>query len=219
MAAAAITCGIFLLGLFLGLVVEGKRIASIQEEERMQNLDFSSLQVQYQFIDQLSKPDNCAAVEQTLNTNLKSLEKSRVQLDEYSQQSTFNTNEYELLRREYMLAQLRYWMFSRQTQEVCRRDQLDILYFFHTTEICPECDGQSFVLDYMKKIFQDDLLIFSVDGTLGSEPMISILTQTYNVTQYPTIVINGEKIEGFIESENLQVSLCSTYQDQKPACA
>ena len=192
-AAAAITCGIFLLGLFLGPVVEGKRIAALQEQEKAQGLEFSSLQVQFQYIDQLSKANNCEAVAQTFEANLQSLERSRIKLDTFSKESTINQQEYETLKREYMLAQLRYWMLAKRTKELCRRDIVDVLYFFHTTETCPSCDSQSFVLDYMKKLFKEDLLIFAVDGTLASEPMIPILVQTYNITEYPTLLINGEK--------------------------
>lgn len=210
--AALITGGIFLLGLFLGLVVEGKRIATLQEDERMQNLEFASLQIQYQFVDQLAQERNCEAVEETFNANLESLERSRVKLDEFSRDSALNAKQYDVLKREYLLSQLRYWMLAKQTKTLCKRDMIDILYFFHNTEECPDCDEQAFILDYLKKIFKDKLLIFSIDNTFTSEPMVSITRQTYNITEYPTLLIDGEKHTGLATKEDLLVILCSRYE-------
>ena len=81
--AAVITIVIFLLGLLLGLVIEGKRVAYIENVGREQNLEYNSLQLQYAFMDQLSKEENCDAVSKTFEDNIKNLETARNRLEEF----------------------------------------------------------------------------------------------------------------------------------------
>ena len=63
--AALITSAIFLLGFFLGLVVEGERVKYTEVVTKLQNLDFASLQVQYAYIDEFSREENFQAVTKT----------------------------------------------------------------------------------------------------------------------------------------------------------
>ena len=105
--AGAITLGIFLLGLFLGLAIEGKRVNYIESVSRRQNLDFSSLQLQYAFIDQLSQEKNCLAVQKTFERNINNLESTRIRLENFDRDATLNKNEFEILKNEYLLAQIR----------------------------------------------------------------------------------------------------------------
>src|SRR3989344_3162009 len=107
--AGAITIGIFLLGLFLGLAIEGKRVNYIESVSKKQNLEFSSLQLQYAFIDQLSLEKNCMAVQKTFEQNINSLESTRIRLENFDRDATLNKNELEILKNEYVLAQIRYW--------------------------------------------------------------------------------------------------------------
>ncbi|MBA3064388.1 hypothetical protein FP803_03035, partial [Candidatus Woesearchaeota archaeon] len=53
--AALLTLFVFVLGLMLGLVIEGKRVQYIESMNRIEKLDYSSLQLQYAYIDQLSQ--------------------------------------------------------------------------------------------------------------------------------------------------------------------
>ncbi|MBI2124408.1 hypothetical protein HYT92_01315, partial [Candidatus Pacearchaeota archaeon] len=184
--AGAITIGIFLLGLFLGLAIEGKRVNYIESIGRKQALEFSSLQLQYAFIDQLSQEKNCLAVQNTFEQNINNLESTRIRLENFDRDATLNKNELDILKNEYMLAQIRYWLLAERTRELCGSDIVSILYFFSDEKECPDCDRQAFVLTYLKKKFKDRLLIFSFDSKYEAEPMIPLLKRTYNITDYPT---------------------------------
>ncbi len=195
--AGAITTGVFLLGLFLGLAIEGKRVNYIESISRRQNLDFSSLQLQYAFIDQLSQEKNCLAVQKTFEQNINNLESTRIRLENFDRDAKLNKNEFDLLKNEYMLAQIRYWLLAERTRKLCETDVVSILYFFSDEKDCPDCDRQAFVLTYLKKKFKDKLLIFSFDSKYELEPMIPLLKKTFNITKYPTIVIEGKSKEKF----------------------
>lgn len=127
--AAILTLGIFLLGLLLGLVIEGKRFIYIQNSAKDQKLDFESLQLQYAYMEQLSEENNCPAVIKTFETNIESLESSRLRLEEYNDNAKISKDDFKLLQREYMLSQINYWLFAKRTKHICEVDQESILYF------------------------------------------------------------------------------------------
>ena len=217
--AALITAGIFTLGLLLGLVIEGKRVSYIEEVSKGQNLDFSSLQLQYAYIDQLSQENNCEAVSKTFEKNIENLETTRLRLENFDDKARLNKLEFDLLKREYTLAQIRYWLLAKKTKELCGDDIVTILYFFSDEEECSQCDNQAFVLTYLKKRFEEKLLIFSFDSKFTEEPLINILKTTYDISTFPTIVIEGEKYEGMTKTEEVLEEICPYYKSEIEECS
>ena len=216
--AGIITSGVFLLGLLLGLTIEGKRVNYIESIARKQNLDFSSLQLQYAFIDQLSMENNCLAVQKTFEQNINGLESTRIRLENFDRDATLNKNELDILKNEYMLAQIRYWLLAERTRKLCGSDIVNILYFFSDEKECPNCEKQAFVLTYLKKKFRDKLLIFSFDSKFDNEPMVPLLKNTYNVTSYPTIVIESEPRKGFQDKDVILNEICNYYREKTEEC-
>ena len=217
--AGAITLGIFLLGLSLGLVIEGKRVNYIESMSRKQNLDFSSLQLQYAFIDQLSQEKNCMAVQKTFEHNINNLESTRIRLENFDRDATLNKNEFDVLKNEYLLAQIKYWLLAERTRKLCGTDIVTILYFFSDEKECPDCEKQAFVLTYLKKRFKDRLLIFSFDSKFEAEPMIPLLKNTYGVLEYPTIVIGGIPKSKFQDKNIILKDICGYYKEKIQDCA
>lgn len=201
--AALITLGIFLLGLMLGFLVESKRVEYIQYQTKIKSLDFSSLQLQYTYIDQMSQEQNCPAVLEAFDQSMQSLEKTRLELENYNENAQLNKNNFDLLLREYTLAQLRFWLFAKQAKNVCDSETTSILYFFSSQEECSQCDAQAFILTYLKKKFGEELLIFSLDARKEEEPLVRILKKSYNITTYPTLIIGNKKFEGLISKAEI----------------
>ncbi|MFH0868050.1 MAG: hypothetical protein V1831_01950 [Candidatus Woesearchaeota archaeon] len=216
--AGLITGGIFLLGVLFGLVIEGKRLGYVDDVSKEQNLDFSSLQLQYAFIDQLSQEKNCEGVSNTFEENVGNLEITRERLETFDQDAKLNKKEFDTLKREYVLAQIRFWLLAKRTKELCGNEMVTILYFLSDNKECPNCDNQAFVLTYLKKIFKEKLLIFSFDSKFNQEPMISILKNTYEITNYPTIVIESEKYEGLTNKEDILKIICPYYSTEIDEC-
>lgn len=213
--AAIITIGIFSFGLLLGLVIEGKRVTYIESISKQQNLEYSSLQLQYAFMDQLSKEENCEAVLKTFESNIKNLESARKRLEEFNDNSKITKEDFNSLKREYVLAQVRYWLLARRTKNLCKTEISTILYFYSNDAECPDCGKQAFVLDYLKKLFKDKLLIFSFDAQQQDEPMIPILKHTYNITKYPALVIEENRFEGLMDKRMILKEICLYYKDDE----
>lgn len=216
--AALLTALVFSLGLFLGLFVEGQRVDFIQQQSYEQALDFSSLQLQYEYIDQLAQEGNCEALASSFDKNINTLESTRNRLENYYQSAQANRDDFQSIRREYTLAQLNYWLFSKKYEDLCNTDSVTILFFYEDTADCTNCDDQGFVLSYYKGIFQDSLLNFAIDAEGTDEPMIDILKSTYNITSYPSLVVQDTKYEGFVGRDELRDIICSEFSTSHDVC-
>jgi thiol-disulfide isomerase/thioredoxin len=216
--AAAITIGIFLLGLMLGFVVEGKRLTYVQDLLQQERSEFSSSQLQYSYVSTLNSQDACPAIYSIFYNNLRNLDATATRLETYAKDSRINDASFIDLKRDYTIEQLRYWLLSKQARDVCKEDLVRVLYFFSTDTECPDCANQAFVLDYLKHKYGDKVLIFSIDANFEQEPMISILKQQYNISKYPTLIVENQKIDGFSSREDLETNLCGLFQTSTPGC-
>jgi len=216
--AAAITLCIFLLGIMLGLIIEDKRIRLSQSEGDTQKLDYRSMQIQYEFINQLGIENNCPAILKAYDENLNNLESSRIRLENYLRSSKVNKDDFNRIKRDYTISQIQYWLFAKKKAQICDSDEVSILYFFAEDKSCPDCNEQSFVLNYLKKLFGTNILIFSLNTNFTQEPMVELLQNSYNITQYPTIVFGDEKLEGLHNKDEMLELICPMYPEQIKEC-
>ncbi|MEM4282187.1 MAG: hypothetical protein QXU88_02790 [Candidatus Woesearchaeota archaeon] len=206
--AALITGVIFLLGIALGLVIEGKRVTYVQDFMDSQRIEFTSSQLQYSYLKELNRKDDCPAIYEIFYSNLRNLERTGARLEGYAVNSKINDEAFNRLKREYVLEELRYWLLAKQAKELCEDKFITMLYFYSDDEHCPRCGDQEFVLNYLKKAFEQKLLIFSLDERLN-EPMILILKKQYNLTTFPTLIVEEKKYAGFTSKDILLKELCS----------
>lgn len=213
--AFLITLVVFVLGLLLGLVIESKRIQLISLQDQQQELNFNSLQLQYQFIDLFGEEKNCPALQKTFEESIKNLETARTKLETYLEESNLNKKEFNALKREYTLAQIRFWLLTKKTRDICALEHSIIFYFYADDDQCSQCADQAFLLTYLKNKFDIHLLNFAFDAQFEEEPLIGILKSTYNIEQYPTLIINGKKFEGFTSQRAILQEICPAYKKTK----
>ncbi len=212
------TAGIFILGLLLGLIIENARTSYIDNKYMKQDLDFRSSQLQYEYLNFLEEKENCPAIYETLYANLEELEKTRVRIENYKEDATVTQEESELLIRQYFLVEMRYWLLAQKAKDICNHDVVTILSFYSDQEECPNCDQQSFILTYMKQVIGERLLIFSFNVKTLDEPLIGILQSAYNITEYPSLVMNENPYLGLHDVDQLFPKVCALYQSPPKEC-
>ena len=216
--AAILTILIFTLGIMLGLIIEGKRFDLSQQRITEQRLDLSSLQLQYAYINQLTQEKNCPALTVSFNDNVNTLEQSRERLENYHKSASINKADFNLIKREYLIAQLNYWLLAKKYAQLCNASVTTILFFYDNEEDCNKCNDQGFILSYLKNTFKEQLLNFAIHGKQEQEPMVNILKDTHQINTYPTLIIQNQKIEGFINKEQLQKKICQNLNNHHPKC-
>lgn len=216
--AGVITISIFLLGMLLGLLIEGKRVGYIDSQAKTEKLEFGSLQLQFEYLTQLNQEKNCPALTAAMNEYFDKLASTEERLTEYQKDAKFDREEFDILKREYIQAEVRYWILVNKIKDACSMDIATALYFYSDDDQCARCADQGFVLGYLKDLFKDKFLVFSIDSQLKDEAMISILKSTFNITQYPTVVVGEKVFSGFAEREDILKSVCSEFSSAVKEC-
>lgn len=215
-AAFAITTVVFILGILLGIVIEERRLMHVERKYAQDRINYESLQLQYLYLATLAEGEGCEAFSATLNNYLKKLEETRIRLEGYSKEGDVFPGDFTKLQRRYIIAELNYWLLAKKTGETCDADTVSILFFYSPE--CSECENQGYVLDYLKRVFGDRLLIFSLDEAFEEEPMISIVKDAFNVTMTPTVVVGDQKLDGFRSKEELKQIICERYANTPEGC-
>lgn len=118
-----------------------------------------------------------------------------------SDSKRFGEEEYRALKNKYMLLLIKYWTLIKSYEKDCKSPIDDIIYFY-SNEKCDDCTSQGIILDSIKKN-NPDIMIFSLEGD-SNLSSVKILAKTYNVTEYPYIVINGAPYKGLLSKTQIE---------------
>lgn len=206
--AGIITLLIFGLGLTLGMIIDSYRYNVIEEVNSQQEVKYLSLQTQYLYLNAFGNYNNCPILSGALKSAVEDLSGSLsevVAAEEDKSESDSNT----ALIRRYALDNLRYWLLAKESKDKCDLDIVPVLYFYASD--CPSCPNQGTILTYYKNLFGEQLLVFPINLDLrNQETMVEIMVEQFNVTKYPTTVIDNKKYEGVVKEEQLQEIICSS---------
>jgi len=110
------------------------------------------------------------------------------------------------LKEYYNLLLIRYYLLSQKVKERCGFNYSFILFFYsNKDEYRERCLEQGRYLDYVVyRLGNRNVKIFAIEGELINSTAITTLKEMYNVSSYPTLVINGKKVmKGVIYPERI----------------
>lgn len=217
--AFVLTVLVFSLGLALGTILGYERLSWVEEQNKVQEVDYQSLQFQYLYLSTLeSQNESCTALQSALEDSISELGESMDKVVSYKEDSSVNEEDFNLLLRKYTIDNLRYWLFAKRVRSVCHNDFVSVLYFYSSKD-CPDCPNQGTVLTYFKRIYGDKLLVFPIDIDLQTdERMVKTLMKQFNITTLPSIVVEEDKFEGVIPAEELGPIICSHFAIVQTEC-
>ncbi len=112
-------------------------------------------------------------------------------------------DEYYSLKRSYVNSLIKNWVSIEKSKQLCELNYSTILYFYTNPNDCPDCSEQGNVLDAIRIYYNNEILIFPLDTNIGLDA-VDILINVYNITQYPSLVIDGETHLGFMNYQKLK---------------
>ena len=214
--AGIITFLIFSLGLTLGFILEDHRYSLIDDINQEQNADYMSLQLQSIYLNSFSEYNNCPILATTLKKTVEDLSNSLSKVIAFEEENDISESRRNVIMRRYALDNLRYWLLAKESKTKCNLDIVPIMYFYATE--CPSCPNQGTVLTYFKKLFGEQVLVFPINLDLREEePMVEIVMSQFEITKYPTLIIDNKKYEGVVKKDQLQEIICKSL-DQHPQC-
>ncbi len=212
-SALAISALLFGTGVYTGFTINKERLSAIETDMRDVIRSIEDFQLQFLFLDKFGGEATCPLLEDSLKKiNKQSYEAGR-KLTENNPDSGEITdyNYYQDLSERYSRILTSYWLLANKLKDACKSSSKTIIFFIQK-DACNKqtpnmCDAQGFVLDNLKRIFEDKLLIFTLHTDL-KEPSVKVIKDYYKVDSYPTVILENERYLGFQDKEALLKLLC-----------
>lgn len=207
---------VFLIGVLVGNFLTSERTSYLEDIAYKQKLDYESLQLQSLYLDINANNASCSIFSNILETSLVDVGAAQAKVDLYMKDSSKKS--YTEIKRDYLLAQIRYWLLNQKIKSNCKSDQVSVLYFY-SNDNCIECGAQGTILTYLKEKLGDKLLVFSLDSDFSDEPVVNIIKKTYNITKVPSIVVEDNVSGELVNKEDLIKEICSLYKEKPTICS
>ena len=204
--AFILTIIIFAGGVVLGIKLEGARLSDAQQITLQEKTNLLSLQLQQKYIE--SGIAECNALNQILEANINELGKKMATIIGYEKKALLSEGDFRLQLRDYFLTEIQFLLISEEISQKCKTDNVKVIYFYDENEF----DTQGKILDYLKQLFKNKILVFSFDSRFTEEPMIRVLLDSYKIKEFPAVVVGSKVFQGHTSVEPLMETICADFK-------
>ncbi len=194
--AFIISAAIFVVGIYVGMLLDTGEVQSLSSDVSVISQQLATMQM-LMLTDQDS-PAFCPVYASELSTIDSEREKLGYELTFLEDKRNVEAPE---LKKEYFVLEAQSYFLSKKLKEDCDDDTVLILYFY-SNENCSDCAQQGIDILTARDMVDKNVMIYSFDGELGS-PIADAFKVQFSITEYPSVVINGEVHSGYITPEEL----------------
>jgi len=107
-------------------------------------------------------------------------------------------------KKEYFLLEAQSYLMAKKLSSLCMDGEDVLVLYFYSNENCELCteQGTAILMARDESVDSEHIRIYSFDGDLGS-PVVDALMAEYNITEYPSVVINERVHSGFVPKDEL----------------
>lgn len=194
---------IFVAGIFIGSEVSKAKIEGIKGLLQKDILETQSLELELSILESINSSYLCGYIDYRLPDIIK----NKVELGRKFELGDVPKEDADTLQRQYSISLAKYLLFTEVQKKECGIDKPRILFFFDDKEVSRE---QGRVLDYIVFRTKENITIFSFN-VQWDNALVRLLVNTYNITEVPTLILNGERHVGFQSRDNVTEILCRYY--------
>ncbi len=109
------------------------------------------------------------------------------------------------LKEYYNLLLIRYYLLAKKMKNACGFNYSLVLFFYTNDEKYRDvCLEQGKYLDYVVyRLTPKKVKVFAIESRLINNTIIYEFVESFNVTRFPTLVIDGKKYEGLLYPKQL----------------
>ncbi len=208
-----LTILIFATGILLNHYFDTFRISIIEEVIMTHEIDSEAYRVERLFTETFGG-DTCEVMVARISDLKKEVRKVGEDLGSYSKFSFFRQKDYDYLKRKYFLLEFRFLALIEKLNKECDKPYLPIIFFYKIEDDASERQG--FILQDLSEEYDQQLVVLNIDKDYKDEPLVSLLTLNYNVTDAPTLVIDGTKYEGLLYTGEINASIQKVFKRADP---
>ncbi len=205
------TVKLFLISFFLTSIVffVGVILGKVLAQSLFLNIELDM----FKLMNNVYTLDTALLISQNLSCNEKEVLLSQLPIGEIGRYLTAIEKEYGyndkrvlLLKEFYIINLIKMYEILKKYNKECKFNWTLILYFYsNDPKYREKCIEEGRYLDYIVYKYYPKVRVFAIEGELIKNPIIEFLKKKFNVTTYPTIVINEKIIlKGVVKPEELE---------------
>lgn len=185
---------IFALGIILNYGLDFMRVEQISGVIEEHELDTESYLLHTRFMDNFGG-DTCEIMKKQMFDLKKEVRMVGIEMSYYTGKTIFKRWDFEHMRRKFFILQLKFYALANKLNDRCGTSYIPLLFFYEIDDDYSERQG--FVLDDVGLEYNTTVAILSFDKDYDDEPLIDAMLATYNITEFPALVIGGDiKLDG-----------------------
>lgn len=187
--AFVITTLIFGTALYLSYILNQRKIDEMKKVETRVSLDILSSETQFNLLAETS----CKNITPSgfLSSELGPLGERL----SYAETQNFSKEDLNNLKQSYFLLEIKDYLLMKKLTEKCGQRETFILYFYGTSEDCPDCEKMGAVLTELRTRYPS-LRVYSFDYNFDL-PAVKTMIEIYDVdNRLPALIINGDPYYG-----------------------
>ncbi len=194
-----LTIVIFSAGILLGSYNTSKKVSTVIDLSNQLQTQTLGIEVEYDIL-----AENICQNKDVLYLTSELFDLSE-KLDFMENQLGSNNDQVSELKKQYFILEARHWMLAKKRVKDCLNNDKGVnntivLYFYSNQGDCPQCSEQGAVLSYLHKKYKG-MKIYSFDSNIDS-PVVNVLKNLYDIKNTPSLVINNEAHEGFLNTDD-----------------
>ncbi|GEM_PF-1142048 len=184
--AGIITIILLILSLIVGGYVENMAYSKISGELIKINEDQEAILILQSFADENDTSRVCNLLKSQMDSINGKIYILRSELE--AQTSTSMIKDYDMIRREYFIANARLLSLTKQHAKKCGGNDEIILFFYTSEKQCPECHAQGRIIDEVRQRCAN-VRVFSFPTDVDMLILKSFMAY-YGMVQSPSVVID-----------------------------
>lgn len=196
-----ITVVVFCSGTALGWTLDNFKVNSLLNSVKQNDLNAESFALESSFIQGFGG-DYCTILDERVENLQQDIITTGKELSTWGgNRKTLKESDFAYLKRKYFLLEARFLLLLQNMEKSCG-NKYDVAVFFYKIDDARSL-VQGYALDELRKN-HDNLIVLSFDKDYIDEPLISVLLSMYNVTEAPSVVINGKTLIGYSYPEQIE---------------
>jgi hypothetical protein len=189
--AFILTTVIFFLGYVLSYTMDFVRMEEVTTTIQDYEISSQAYLIEQDML-QTMGGDRC----EMLNSRIRSL-RTEIKdvggdLTKYGIKTALNKRDFDYLKRKYFLLEIQFYTLVMNLNRECGKEYFPVLFFYKIDD--EDSQQQGFVLDDLAKDYRSQVVMLSFDGDYEDEKTVQILKSQFNVTRYPTTIIDGTAV-------------------------
>lgn len=189
---------IFLSGIYVGQLMDESSMTTISSD--VQDVSQKVASVQLLLLMEANSSAFCPVYSSELDSIDDEVERMGYKLTYLEDERQMSDPE---LKKQYFVLQAESYLLSQKVRETCD-DESVLLIQFYSNKGCEDCreQGNEILKARDELSGKVKVKLYSFDGELGS-PVADAFAKQYNVSSYPSIVIDGQTYRGYRTSSEI----------------